>query len=94
MIIRPEAEADLANAQGWYEWQREGLGADFLLCVEEVFERIRRMPELYPVVHRGVRQAITRRFPFSIYYLMESNEVVVLGVLHMRRNPKEWRSPV
>jgi hypothetical protein len=58
MIIRPEAEADLANTQGWYEWQREGLGAEFLLCVEEIFERIGRMPELHPVVYRGVRRAI------------------------------------
>jgi hypothetical protein len=33
MIIRPEAEADLVNARDWYERQREGLGAAFLLCV-------------------------------------------------------------
>jgi len=50
------------------------------------------MPELHPVVYRGVRRAITRRFPYSIYYRMERNEVVVLGVLHMRRDPKEWQS--
>lgn len=44
MIIRPEAEADLADAQDWYEQQRQGLGAEFLLCVEEVFARIDRTP--------------------------------------------------
>ena len=27
MIIRPEAEADVANARDWYERQRTGLGA-------------------------------------------------------------------
>ena len=42
MIIRPEAETDLVNARDWYEQQREGLGAAFLLCVEEVLERIGR----------------------------------------------------
>jgi hypothetical protein len=50
MIIRPEAEADLANARNWYEQQRAGLGAEFLLCVEEVLERIGRTPEMYMVV--------------------------------------------
>jgi len=50
MIIGAEAEADLANTQGGYEWQREGLGAELLLCVEEVFERIGWIPELHPVV--------------------------------------------
>jgi toxin ParE1/3/4 len=46
MIIRPEAEADVANARDWYERQRAGLGAAFLLCVEEVLERISRTPRI------------------------------------------------
>jgi hypothetical protein len=45
MIIRPEAEADLVSARNWYERQHEGLGAAFLLCVEEVLEHIGRTPE-------------------------------------------------
>ena len=46
MIIRPEAAADLVNARDWYARQRAGLGAAFLLCVEEVLERIGRTPEM------------------------------------------------
>ena len=46
MIIRPEAERDLIAARDWYEGQRQGLGADFLLCVEEVLEALARMPEM------------------------------------------------
>ena len=61
MIIRPEAEADLANARDWYERQRIGLGAAFLLCVEEVLERVGRTPEMYMVVYHDVRRALTRR---------------------------------
>lgn len=60
MIIRREAEADLVSARDWYERQREGLGAAFLLCVEEVLERIRRMPEMYTAAYHGVRRALTR----------------------------------
>jgi len=49
MLIRPEAEADVVTARAWYERQRSGLGAAFLLCLEEVFDRIDRTPELYVV---------------------------------------------
>ena len=63
MIIRPEAEADLLNARAWYERQRAGLGAEFLLCVEEEIERIGRTPEMYAVIYRDVRRALTRRLP-------------------------------
>jgi toxin ParE1/3/4 len=68
MIIRPEAEADLVNARDWYERQREGLGAAFLLCVEEVLERIGRTPEIYTAVYHDIRRALTHRFPYAVYY--------------------------
>lgn len=92
MIIRPEAEADLVNARDWYERQRAGLGAAFLLCVEEVFERIDRTPETYVAVYQDIRRAFTRRFPYAVYYRIADNEVVVLGILHTRRDPREWQS--
>jgi plasmid stabilization system protein ParE len=92
MIIRPEAEADLGNARDWYERQREGLGAAFLLCVEEVLERIGRTPEMYTAVYHDVRRALTRRFPYAVYYRIAGNEVVVLGILHTHRDAHEWQS--
>lgn len=92
MIIRPEAEADLVNTRDWYERQRAGLGAEFLLCVEEVIERISRTPEMYAVVYQDIRRALTRRFPYAVYYRVESNAVVVVGVLHTRRDPQEWQA--
>jgi plasmid stabilization system protein ParE len=92
MIIRPEAEADLVSARAWYERQREGLGAAFLLCVEEVLERIGRTPEMYTTVYHDVRRALTRRFPYAVYYCIAGTEVVVLGILHTRRDPHEWQS--
>ncbi|WP_089720771.1 type II toxin-antitoxin system RelE/ParE family toxin [Candidatus Entotheonella palauensis] len=94
MIIRPEAEADLFDARDWYERQRNGLGREFLLCVEEVIERIRRTPEMYAVTYRDVRRALIRRFPYAIYYRIEVTEVVVLSILHTRRDPREWQSRI
>lgn len=50
LIIRPEAESDLAEAYRWYEAQVPGLGSDFLLSVDAALSSIRRNPELDPVV--------------------------------------------
>ena len=93
MIILPEAEADLEYARNWYESQRDGLGAAFLLAMEEVLERIGRTPEMNAVVHQSVRRALTRRFPYAVFYRIEGDEeVVVVGVFHAGRDPSEWRS--
>ena len=46
ILIRPEAEAEIEEAYRWYEEKREGLGSDFILCVEEGIEKIRGNPEM------------------------------------------------
>ncbi len=92
VLIRPEAQADLDEAYHWYEQQREGLGSDFLLCVEEALEKIRRTPELYPMVHKELRRMLIRRFPYGLFYLVEEKTIVIVAVFHARRDPKQWPS--
>jgi hypothetical protein len=41
LIVRSEAEQDLADGRDWYEGQREELGVEFLAEVDVVFDRIR-----------------------------------------------------
>ncbi len=92
MIIRPEAERDIADAFRWYEDKRSGLGRDFLLCVEEGFDKIRRGPELWPVLYKNVRRFLIRRFPYGIFYFIDERVIVVLAVSHAHRDPKTWQS--
>jgi hypothetical protein len=40
LIIRPEAEEDMAEGRDWYERHQQGLGTEFLTAIEEVFDRI------------------------------------------------------
>jgi plasmid stabilization system protein ParE len=88
LTIRTEAEAEMADAFDWYEERVPGLGAEFLLCLDAVLNTIVRTPQQYPRVHREVRRALTRRFPYKIYFLESDAEIVVLSVFHAGRNPK------
>jgi len=92
--FHPEADAEFQEAIRWYGRQRMGLDAEFVLCVEEVLERIGRWPEMFPVVHRHARRAIVRRFPFVIIFEIGHEEIRVLSVFHSRRDPAQWRSRV
>ena len=91
VVIRPEAEADLADAFAWYEERRAGLGERFLLCVEAALAAIERYPASFPTVHQQVRRALLRRFPYGIFYTIEPNAIVVLAVFHCGRDPRRWR---
>jgi len=90
--LRPEAESDLDEAARWYEEQRPGLGSKFLDEVLRVLSAISGQPEGFPVVHREIRRAVTRRFPFGVYYLVGRTDLVVLAVMHGSRDPASWKS--
>jgi len=71
MIIRPEAKADLLDTFRWYQEQRQGLGHDFKLCVDEVISKIQRNPFTHKKIFQNVRRSVTKRFPFGVFYLLE-----------------------
>lgn len=91
LIIRPEAEADIAQAFGWYEARVSGLGSEFMLVLDATFNSILRNHDLYPEVHRNVHRALTRRFPFAIFFVVEETRIIVLSVFHVKRNPRIWK---
>jgi len=90
--LRPETEQDLADAAVWYEEQREGLGNQFLDEIISVFSVISEAPLMFPIVHRNIRRALIHRFPFGVYYRVESDEIVVVAVMHGSRDPRQWKS--
>jgi plasmid stabilization system protein ParE len=69
--LRPEAEADLLAAFQWYEIHLKGLGDEFLQEVDRSLNLIQEQPQSYPVLHRDIRRALIRRFPYGVFYLVE-----------------------
>ncbi len=85
------AEDELTEAALWYEGRREGLGIELLEEAERIFELIEENPKLYQVVHLDIRRANLRRFPYSIYYVVQQDVVGVLAVHHNSRDPRRWK---
>ena len=90
LIIRPEAEAELGEAFEWYESRIQGLGSEFLLAIDATLAGILRNPLQHPLVHKTVRRALLRRFPYEIFFALGEHHIVILAVFHAKRNPKRW----
>lgn len=90
--LRPEAEQDLADAAAWYEEQRPGLGQRFLDEAQVTLAAIAERPLAYQLVHRTARRAVLRRFPFGIFYCVEPDQAVVVGIFHGSRDPNSWKA--
>ena len=88
--FRPEASADVAEAFSWYEQQKPGLGAEFEAALDRTLGHVRDMPLASRQVRRGLRRALLRRFPFSVYYSLSGDLIEIRAVLHYRRHPRTW----
>ena len=85
--IQPSAEDDISGIFEWYEKCRTGFGAEFLIGLDHCFARITKAPLSCAKVHYDIRRALLRRFPYCVYFVVGGFEIVVLAVLHGRRNP-------
>ncbi len=82
---------DVDDAYRWYQNQRPGLGDEFLSSIEQSLEFITQNPAIYGEVHRRVRAAPIRRFPYVIYYRSMNSVVEIVAIQHGSRNPRSWR---
>jgi len=83
------AKNDVELALEWYEKQRRGLGFEFLDCIEIALKEIITFPQMYQLCYSNYRRNVIRRFPFSIFYTIEDNEIVIHSVFDNRQNPEK-----
>src|SRR5574340_1244080 len=92
VVFRPAARAEFDGAALWYEDRRPGLGARFVSEIDHTVNLASKYPDRYPIKHKETRCVRVRRFPYSIYYRIESDHIVILAVFHARRDPMIWQS--
>jgi plasmid stabilization system protein ParE len=88
LIVRPEAEADLQQAFSWYEDQQPGLGRAFMDEVSTCLIAIEQRPLSFAVVKAAARRAMTRRFPYALFFVVGEEAISVVAAFHMARNPE------
>jgi hypothetical protein len=89
MTVRIAAPArnDLVEGYEFYEGNEEGLGEYFLASLYSDIDSLRGFGGIHRKEYRSLHRALSRKFPFAIYYVVEKNEVVVKAVLDCRRDP-------
>ena len=93
LLVLPDVDFDLLEAERWYEQQRPGLGQEFLQAVRETISRVPRNPLFYRVrqKRRQIRWTYSRRFPYRIIFRVIGDSVVIYAVLHAARHDRHWK---
>lgn len=86
------AEMELDSAIEQYESVQPELGFHFLSEVQQSLKRIKGFPESYTPIGKYSRRCLVRTFPYSVIYQYRknSNEILVVAIAHLHRNPEYW----
>ena len=89
--VLPECSIDVANISIWYDIHLSGLGDEFELKFDELVFSILQAPLQHLIVKSSIRKAKMERFPYNIFYNIDSEMIIIIGILHYKRGPKQLR---
>lgn len=89
--FHPESEEEFNKAIEYYEDIEPGLGYDFALEVYSTIQRSIKFPKAWTVLEGEIRRSLVRRFPYGVLYSEEQEEIFIVAVMNLHRNPDYWK---
>ncbi|HEX6096353.1 MAG TPA: type II toxin-antitoxin system RelE/ParE family toxin [Thermoanaerobaculia bacterium] len=91
LIVSPSARVDLEEALAWFRERSPDLPGRFGMEIESIYSSILEHPEMYPLIYKNFRRALLNRFPYSVFYVIEPQAVLIVGVVHQARDESTWK---
>ncbi len=85
------AVQELKDAWHFYGREADGLDQEFLDELESTIDRAISAPGSWQRVSDEHHRCRLRRFPYSIIYSVEEDSILIVALMHSRRNPDSWR---
>ena len=85
--FHPHAEKELEEIETHYDSLGEGLGDRFRKEIEVTISRILKFPNGWQPLSPYVRRCRLSSFPHGIIYRVTPNEIRLLAIMHLHREP-------
>ena len=85
------AQDELDNIFETYDYQ-SNLGYAFINDVKETVQRIQTYPEAWHKSSENSHRCILKQFPYSIIYQKRTDDILVIGIVNLRKKPTLWAS--
>lgn len=90
VFVRPQARDEVAEAARWYCGKSPLVASAFRAAVRRAVSQISERPASFPEVAIGIHRALTRRFPYAIFFAVDETVVVVLAIKQQAQDPATW----
>jgi toxin ParE1/3/4 len=88
IVLLLAADEDLQAAFEWVGRHREGRGKEFISDVDRALDQVRHFPRSGKVYRGRYRRLLIPKYPFGIFYVVETDRVVIHAIMDLRQDPK------
>ena len=88
----PEADEEFREAARYYESEAPGVGLAFIAEVHRAISIIVSHPLSTETLRGSIRKKVLSHFPYSLFYSLEADLILVIAVAHHKRRPIYWRN--
>ncbi len=92
--FHPEAKEELLGSINFFEECRSGLGLEFSKEIFSAIQRIIHFPSAWSKFSENTRRCLTNRFPYGVIYQIIEDEVIIIAVMQLNREPDYWKKRV
>jgi len=96
LIIKDGAVSDTIEAFEYYETQKDGLGEQFLIDLENTYQKISKDPQHFSFVSadkaKKMRDAKLNGFPYLVIFEIEGKAVIIYAVHNTHKKPRSFFS--
>lgn len=91
-ILTKDAKDDLLNGIKWFDEFAMGLGDKFESEFYAALERVKKNPELFSPNHTGYRPCRLKRFTAVLYFRLDGDLLVVVGLFTSGQDERVLRN--
>lgn len=89
--FHPDAEKEFDEAIAYYNGCQNGLGLEFAQEVYLAIQKILSFPHAWDPLSANTRRCLTNRFPCGVIYQITDEEVYIIAIMHLSREPSYWK---
>ena len=90
-VFHPEAAQEFEEAVRFYQPRGRILGGRFSSEVRTAIRRILDTPDRWRILEDDVRCCVVRVFPYGVLYTVELEYILIIAIMHSKREPGYWR---
>jgi plasmid stabilization system protein ParE len=84
------ARQEFRDAIAYYDSLNSRLGDKFHEEVERLISLLLKFPNAWPELSFSTRRCRTKKFPYALIYRTKEEQIEIVAVMHLSREPNYW----